>query len=89
VNTASFMREYSNFGWLGLFLGCMMISFVLSMIQSLFVNDWKSMLALMGMPIILLSSTNVMTIFFSGGGALTILLYVVYRSHWMKMKGEG
>jgi hypothetical protein len=53
------------------------------------VNDWKSMLALMGMPIILLSSTNVMTIFFSGGGALTILLYVVYRSHWMKMKGEG
>jgi len=87
VNTASFMREYANFGWLGMIGGCMMISLVLSLIQIVFWKDWKAKLALMGMPILLLSSSNILTIFFSGGAALMVILYVLFHRDWMKSEG--
>jgi hypothetical protein len=86
VNTATFMREYSNFGYAGLLIACVFIAFVLYLIQFIFGNDWKSLLSLMGMPVLLLSSSNLLTIFFSGGAFVFLLLYLLFGNDWKIME---
>ena len=82
VNVASFVREYADFGQIGLVLGGMLIAFFMYFVDVIF-NDYPvHFLALNLFPIFLISSSSVLTIFFSGGWALLILLFLVFKKQY-------
>jgi hypothetical protein len=82
VNVASFVREYADFGQIGLVLGGMLIAFFMYFVDVIF-NDYPvHFLALNLFPIFLISSSSVLTIFFSGGWALLIFLFLVFKKQY-------
>ena len=75
VNTAHFMRTYANFGWWGLPLAAALLA---SFFQLLNIVHRKTQgglaFCLQIFPLLLLSSGSLLTLFFSGGWGLVILL---------------
>ncbi len=75
VNAAHFMRAYANFGWLGLPLAAALLA---SFFQLLNIVHRKTQgglaFCLQIFPLLLLSSGSLLTLFFSGGWGLVILL---------------
>ncbi len=78
VNVASFVREYSNFGYLGLFLGGALIALVLVFIDKMFLGYENFYYSINLFPIFLFSSSSILTILFSGGWFLFILLFFIF-----------
>ena len=75
VNAAHFMRAYANFGWWGLPLAAALLA---SFFQLLNIVHRKTQgglaFCLQIFPLLLLSSGSLLTLFFSGGWGLVILL---------------
>lgn len=78
VNVASFVREYSNFGYLGLFLGGALIALVLVFIDKMFLGYENFYYSINLFPIFLFSSSSILTILFSGGWFVFILLFFIF-----------
>ena len=79
VNCASFVREYSNFGYLGLVLGGILVGFVVFITHIYFGEDRILSISLNIFPLLMVSSKSLMTILFSGGWGLTLLLLVLFK----------
>ncbi len=80
VNTASFVYEYSNFGSWGLVLSSLVLSFLFLFIERLFLNYKSYLLILNLLPIILLSSSALSSLLFSGGWVATLLLFFIFKN---------
>lgn len=87
VNVAGFMRGYANFGLLGLVLAAIGLALYLVIIELIFKEQTLIKFALNIFPLVMLSSSSLLTIMFSGGWLLTIVLFVVYRAH-LEYKGS-
>jgi hypothetical protein len=79
VNCATFMREYSNFGSLGLVLSSFLLAFFFTAIRVIFKNAMGLNLALNMMFILMLSSTNLLTLLLSGGWFMTLMLFIIFK----------
>lgn len=79
VNVAGFMRGYANFGLFGLALAALGLALYLVIIEYVFKEQTLIKFALNIFPLVMLSSSSLLTIIFSGGWLLTILLFVVFR----------
>ena len=89
VNVASFVREYSNFGYLGLFLGGALIALVLVFIDKMFLGYENFYYSINLFPIFLFSSSSILTILFSGGWIVFILLFFIFcKSYNQKICAE-
>lgn len=84
VNVASFMYDYSNFGKFGLLISALSIVIVFITIQKIFNDSAVFLLILNALPVLLLSSSSLTNILFSGGWGLTIVLFLVFRKDLIK-----
>jgi hypothetical protein len=84
VNVASFVREYSNFGYAGLVIAAVFLASFLYFLERLFVKNKLLFISLNAFPILLLSSSNVLTILFSGGWAVIIVLYLIFKPQYQE-----
>lgn len=75
VNTASFVYEYANFGYIGLVFSAFLLSIILVFVEQLFKNDFIFKVALNFYPIIILSSSAITTLLISGGWIIVLVLY--------------
>lgn len=82
VNVATFMREYANFGYAGLVLAGCILGFFFVLLERLFQKHKLLFITLNVFPILLLSSTNLLTLLLSGGWIITILMYLVFRQQY-------
>lgn len=86
VNVATFMREYANFGYWGLVLAGCILGFFFVVLERLFSEHKLLFITLNVFPILLLSSSNLLTLLFSGGWIITILMYLVFRQQYEPSK---
>lgn len=82
VNVASFVREYSNFGYYGLILGGLMLGVFMLFLDRLFIGFPIPFISLNLFPILLISSTSILTILFSGGWFLILLLFFLFKKQY-------
>ena len=84
VNTTSFMYDYANFGLAGLVLAGFIMGFLISSIDFIFSFSLMFKFAINGFYILMLSSSALTTLIFSGGWGLMILLFFIYKSDLLK-----
>lgn len=78
VNTASFMYDYVNFGTIGLALSGLLLALIFCFVQGVFLNDHEGSIIFNTFPVLILSSTSISTLMFSGGWGLLLLLYFLF-----------
>jgi hypothetical protein len=75
VNTAHFMRTYANFGWWGLPLAAALLALFFQLLNIVHRKTQGGLaFSLQIFPLLLLSSGSLLTLLFSGGWGLIILL---------------
>ena len=75
VNTAHFMRAYANFGWWGLPWAAIQLAILFWFLNNLHIKTNTALaFSLQLFPLILLGSGSLLTLLFSGGWGLIILL---------------
>ncbi len=74
VNTASFMYDYSNFGNYGLILSGFLLAVWFLIVDFIFANNFKLKVSINLFYILMLSSSALTTLLFSGGWVLTLIL---------------
>jgi hypothetical protein len=79
VNVASFMEDYANFGWAGLVIAAFLLGLILLMSGFVFADNTLAAVALGSIHILGLSSAALPFAFFSGGWAVSMLLYLLFR----------
>jgi hypothetical protein len=80
MTAASFMEDYANFGAKGLVLSGILLALVLTLIARLFAGNWRWALILNFIPISMMLELPLTTVMLTGGWALTLLLYYVFRA---------
>jgi hypothetical protein len=80
VNVAGFMRGYANFGLLGLVIAAIGLALFLVILELFYRDQTLIKFALNIFPLIMLSSSSLLTIMFSGGWLLTLFLFILFRS---------
>ena len=78
VNTATFVYDYANFGLKGIMIGGVFLSLFMVVLENLFVHDQLLKFSLNLFPMVLLSSTALSTLLFSGGWFFLITLYILF-----------
>ena len=78
VNAANFMYEYAYFGLKGLVLSGVILGLIIAFVESLFGSDFELKIALNFYSILILSSSSLTTLLFSGGWGMMILLYLLF-----------
>lgn len=79
ANAASFMYEYANFGIFGLVLSAVLLAFIFITIDSLFKDNFVFKISLNSLYILMLSSSALSTLLFSGGWGIIILLFLIIK----------
>jgi hypothetical protein len=79
VNVAHFVYDYANFGWKGLLLSGFVMGILLSLIEILFLESIVYKFSINIFYILMLSSSALTTLLFSGGWGLMILLYLLFK----------
>jgi hypothetical protein len=75
VNTAHFMRAYANFGWWGLPFSAVFLAFFFQFLNIVHRETTATLaFSLQIFPLLLLSSGSLLTLLFSGGWGLILLL---------------
>ena len=85
VNTTSFMYEYSNFGVAGLIFSALVMGLIIAFIDYLFAFSLLCKFSINGFYVLMLSSSALTTLMFSGGWALMIILFYIYKSEFLKL----
>jgi len=80
MTAAGFMEDYANFGAKGLVLSGVLLALVLTLIARLFAGNWRWALILNFIPISMMLELPLTTVMLTGGWALTLLLYYVFRA---------
>lgn len=83
LNTASFMEDYSNFGIWGLIMSGIILGILFSLLQNVFLNKGALSISINIYPILLLSSTSLTTLLFSGGWGFLVILYLIFEKSIM------
>ena len=87
VNVAHFMREYSNFGAIGLVISGFVTALFFILLNQVFLNvSLVNKLAFNSFPIFLMSSGSLTTILLTGGWFFTIVLFFILKSFFEKEK---
>ncbi|MCB9189682.1 MAG: hypothetical protein H6599_10435 [Flavobacteriales bacterium] len=84
VNVATFVREYANFGYPGLILSSLFLAVFLYFLEKLFADSLTILISMNLIYLLLLSSSNLFTILFSGGWLVLISLYFIFKSTLLK-----
>ena len=84
LNTSSFMYEYANFGIIGLIISALILAYIISFIEVYFSDNRKLRFSINAFYILMLSSSAISTLLFSGGWILMIILYVIFRKTFSK-----
>lgn len=79
MTAASFMEDYANFGYRGLVLSGVVFAFLLAFIARMFSGDWRWALMLNFIPVAMMIELPLSTVLLTGGWAVTLLLYLVFR----------
>lgn len=79
MTAANFMEDYANFGRWGLIFSGIFMGFLLSLIGAIYRKNWRSALLLNLIPVMMLIELPLSTILWTGGWAVTTLLYLVFR----------
>ncbi len=79
VTCASFVYDYANFGYIGLFYSGFILALYFILLNKLFSNNAKWNLSLNLLFIFWLTSGALSTLLLSGGWVITLLLYYIYR----------
>ncbi|MDI1341213.1 hypothetical protein [Polaromonas sp.] len=87
MTAASFMEDYANFGYRGLVLSGALFAFLLAFIARMFSGDWRWALILNFIPIAMMIELPLSTVLLTGGWAVTLLLYLIFRDR-LKTAGE-
>jgi hypothetical protein len=80
MTAASFMEDYANFGTKGLVLSGVLLALVLTLVARLFAGNWRWALILNFIPISMMLELPLTTVMLTGGWALSLLLYYVFRA---------
>lgn len=88
VNVASFMYDFANFGWIGLVYSAILLAFIFSFINPLFAGFDLIKFCLNIFYVLMLSSSSLFTLLFSGGWALIILLFLIMKRNFESEKIE-
>jgi hypothetical protein len=79
VNVASFMYDYSNFGIPGLILSAFLLAIIFSTVQVIFRKSWKMQIAINLFYVLMLSSSALTTLLFSGGWGIIVSLFLLVK----------
>lgn len=79
MTAASFMEDYANFGYAGLVMSGALFAFLLAFIARMFSGDWRWALILNFIPIAMMIELPLSTVLLTGGWAVTIMLYFIFR----------
>jgi len=79
VNAASFMYDYANFGHTGLIIAGIVLGLLMGLLERLFMGAFEIKLSLLTFPVLMLSSSALTTLVFSGGMGLMVLLFILFR----------
>ena len=79
VNSASFMYDYSNFGWVGIIYSAIILAMVFVFVNLIFAGNNFIKLCINLYYVLALSSSSFLTLAFSGGWGLMVLLFLFYR----------
>lgn len=75
VNTAHFMRSYANFGWWGLPISAILLASFFGFLNNIYRKTNPNLaFSLQIFPLLLLSSGSLLTLLFSGGWGLILVL---------------
>lgn len=79
MTAANFMEDYANFGWKGLVLGGGILGLLLAFINKIFSSSWQLSLSINSVPLALIAESPLTTVMLTGGWALSVLLYIVFK----------
>lgn len=79
LNAASFMYDYANFGLKGLVFSGLLLAISFLFIESIFKGYFTIKLSLNLYSILVLSSSSLTTLLFSGGWSLIVILFYLYK----------
>lgn len=82
VNAASFMYDYSNFGWVGIILSAILMAVVFVALNILFAGKELIKFCINIYYVLVLSSSALSTLLLSGGWGLMILLFLICRKNF-------
>lgn len=88
MTAANFMEDYANFGRGGLIGSGIMMGFLLALIGMIYYGNWRMAILLNFIPVAMLLELPLTTILFTGGWALTTVLYLLFRSQFNEL-GAG
>lgn len=80
VTVANFVYDYANFGYIGLIYSGIILALFFVFLQKIFDNNYVLILSLNALFIFWLSSSAFHTLLLSGGWALTIILFLVFKT---------
>ncbi len=86
VNTASFMYDYSNFGWIGIIYSAIILAIVFVFVNLIFEDNNFIKICVNLYYVLALSSSSLLTLAFSGGWGLMILLFLIFRKDFTSNK---
>lgn len=86
ATSAFFMYDYANFGKYGLVLAGILLAAIFKLINRLFGDDWRSKIALNSLSVFWLSSAALTSTLLSGGWAIIILMYFVFKPLILRVK---
>ncbi|MCB0431129.1 MAG: hypothetical protein H6585_05210 [Flavobacteriales bacterium] len=81
VNVASFVNDYANFGMRGVFLSGIVLAVLITLLTRLYHNREVYLILFNLFPVIMLSSSAVSTLLFSGGWVVINLLFMVLNPY--------
>jgi hypothetical protein len=79
VNVASFMEDYAGFGWAGIVISAFLLGFILLLSGYAFADHSVAAVALSSIHVLGLSSGSLPFALLSGGWAVSIFLYLLFR----------
>ena len=77
VNVASFMYDYVNFGVFGFLLSAVSIALIFNIVEFVFKSNFVALFSLNAFYVLMLSSSSLSTLLFSGGWGLIIVLFML------------
>jgi hypothetical protein len=87
MTAASFMEDYANFGERGMVGGALVMGALFALIALIYRDDWKLAFLLNFIPVALLMELPLSTVLLTGGWAVSIALYLIFRKRlqaiWM------